>query len=560
MDEPVRYLFRYRDLVQRTIVEHQKVIGKRGECWWGWWRRPSEGSRPDVWPDLAEEVTSNPGGVWVGLFDSGWDPDGECADETPVRLALVVGVLQPSSRGKRPMVAQDEKKLIPPYYRSSPFSYAWLRIKTFGDPVKFFGVYSYSTPPPLRGIPVAQLARLKGKVIPDSDELRAMDSTIWVVRPSKDEDSTERFIAPSLRVGKPVSSDPIKAPGNHILHISDLHYSLGTNRDKHAWKLLSDDQQPTLHAAIESTLSSDIRGDIGLIVVTGDLTWMADPKEFAEARRSLTALMGMLDIDRDHVVVVPGNHDIKWTKKKGATYSRGGSVDEAPDDAKAAYRKFYRGLLGHEPNEALSMGRRYITPAGLVVDVCALNSSSLETGKNFLAGMGRVTPLQLANVTRVLGWDDTLSLALRIIALHHHVTLTEDVEQPDEYYTGFGMALDSKEILRKAATRGVDLILHGHRHRPFLWREDVYELPESPVSKWSLGPVSILGGGSAGCSEVENGCNSFNLIHLLSDAVEVSLYRTPAKGGEFGSNPRTWRAPITVENGGLQMGPWTTEP
>jgi hypothetical protein len=66
----IRLLFRFRDLVAPTIEEHQRVIRERGWCWWGWWKRPSEDSRSDIWDDLAQQTSAGQT-VEVGLFDSG---------------------------------------------------------------------------------------------------------------------------------------------------------------------------------------------------------------------------------------------------------------------------------------------------------------------------------------------------------------------------------------------------------------------------------------------------------------------------------------------------------
>jgi hypothetical protein len=81
-----RLLFRYRDLVAATIEEHQRIISERGWCWWGWWKRPSEDSRSDIWDDLARQ-TETDDAVEVGLFDSG---------SGAIRRALVTSIIRPA--------------------------------------------------------------------------------------------------------------------------------------------------------------------------------------------------------------------------------------------------------------------------------------------------------------------------------------------------------------------------------------------------------------------------------------------------------------------------------
>jgi hypothetical protein len=109
-----RFLFRFRDLVAPTIEEHQRVITERGWCWWGWWKRPSEDSRSDIWDDIAQQTSAGQA-VEVGLFDSG---------SGTVYRALVKGVIKPAQAGadNTIKVPQQEADHVPPYYRESPFS------------------------------------------------------------------------------------------------------------------------------------------------------------------------------------------------------------------------------------------------------------------------------------------------------------------------------------------------------------------------------------------------------------------------------------------------------
>lgn len=117
----IRVLFRYRDLVAHTLEEHRKVIksNKKKACWWGWWKRPSEDGRRDVW-ELLQKALDQPGPVYVGLFDSG-----EIDDEKAVRLAKVTKIIAPNDKlGTSPPVPDKEKSLVPLYYRKSSYSRA----------------------------------------------------------------------------------------------------------------------------------------------------------------------------------------------------------------------------------------------------------------------------------------------------------------------------------------------------------------------------------------------------------------------------------------------------
>jgi len=282
-------LFRFRDLIAPTIAEHKEIIRARGSCWWGWWKRPSEDDRNDVWTTLARSATlAVP--VEVGLFDSG---------HGRVYPALVTQVIPPhrDDHGNLvvPPLPPGEDSLVPTYYRTSPFSRAWMRLSHIGDPIRFFGEYSFERIPSLPHYAPATLARLEGKVIVDDAELRGMDTTIWGIRPSRPTDRRETIIVSVSGIASPISSEPILTKTSRILHVTDPHFAVGTHRAQHGWRLESEpnDGRRTLAEAIQQA----VPGPLGLIVVTGDLTFTGLPEEFAEARVSLRRLLGIYDLD-----------------------------------------------------------------------------------------------------------------------------------------------------------------------------------------------------------------------------------------------------------------------
>jgi hypothetical protein len=192
------------------------------------------------------------------------------------------------------------------------------------------------------------------------------------------------------------------------------------------------------------------------------------------------------------------------------------------------------------------------------VDVVAVNSSSLEQGKDHLAGMGRVQEEAYAETAEALGWE-TSSVAHRIVALHHHLAFTEELEAVEEYRTGFGIAIDATRIVRRAARHGVHLALHGHKHRSFIWRVHAYEAPDEVHERWDLGALNIVGGGSSGSTHTADSRNYFSLIRHAPDAVIVEMYRAKPEDGFIRAT--TWQAPVTYDAAGLpRLGSWAKMP
>jgi hypothetical protein len=542
---PIQYLFRFRDLTAPTLQEHQKVINAHGSCWWGWWKRPSEGDRKDIWAALAKDASkSSP--VQIGLFDSGLGK---------VYAAWVTCVKEPVTQANAvPALPEGEDYLVPEYYRTSPFSRAWMKLeKIDSEPLDFFGGYSLAVAPHLPYYSEAILNRLKDKIIKSPDELRGMDTTIWKVRPKQEGDMDKEILLTIHSLSKPVSKESVDLNSNTILHITDLHFAVGKNRDQHMWALESekDRGKNTLAEAVKGAINDR---NIGMVLVTGDLTFMGDPLEFNEARVSLFRLLGLLQLDIDRLVVVPGNHDIRWTKSED--YNEDSKVNVAPEEAKINYRDFYYKLFRHEANPTLSMGRRFIMPSGIALEICAVNSSSLEQGQNFLAGMGRIEENAFENVLNALCWNSP-SLSFRILALHHHLMLTENLEPVKEYSRGFGIAIDATRITRLAAKYGVHLAIHGHKHRAFLWRSGIYELPEHTQPMYQLGDLSLIGGGSAGSSDTEGQNNYFNLLQIDNSGLRVEMYRSKNSG--IFQPMSTWDADLRIEGNPpkLVLFPWS---
>jgi hypothetical protein len=52
--DQINLLFRFRDLTDHTIARHREVIAASGQCWWGWWKRPTEQDRREDWNFLAQ--------------------------------------------------------------------------------------------------------------------------------------------------------------------------------------------------------------------------------------------------------------------------------------------------------------------------------------------------------------------------------------------------------------------------------------------------------------------------------------------------------------------------
>ena len=288
---PIRFLFRFRDLVAPTIREHRSIITERDWCWWGWWKRPSENERADIWDAIATQLTAE-SSVDVGLFDSG---------SGKVYRASVIGIIPPSGNSSEFIdsviaVPESEAEYVPKYYRGSPFSRAWLKLSKIDDkPLKFFGAYSYSEAPSLNNYSTTTLKRFQNKKIHSADELRGMDTTIWRIREAEQADSDEQILLSTKGVSEPVSNEVVNCKYDTILHLTDIHFATDSNREQHIWRYEGEGEE-TKQSVVDAITSALGNQKIGLLIISGDFTFIGNTSEYNVAKASISHLMGVLDL------------------------------------------------------------------------------------------------------------------------------------------------------------------------------------------------------------------------------------------------------------------------
>lgn len=174
------------------------------------------------------------------------------------------------------------------------------------------------------------------------------------------------------------------------------------------------------------------------VVITGDLTQTSKREEFEEGARILAETLGALPI-----TILPGNHD-RWN----AEAVEGGFFEQS----------FGRWLASDLPTQGFPLCHLHDGVA-----IVALDSSPFSPTLPPAEVAGRVSKEQL---DRLLTWSNLPALRERflIVALHHHLRLSEkDARAKDpKDDTPLLNGPEVEEILGRA---GVDLVLHGHRHR-----------------------------------------------------------------------------------------------
>jgi len=91
-----------------------------------------------------------------------------------------------------------------------------------------------------------------------------------------------------------------------ILHLSDLHF--GTEINAKNWT---------------SQLASDLKYELAcsrldLLIISGDIANRATPEEYRAAASFVKQIMSQFGLSAEHVIIVPGNHDVDWGVAKGS--------------------------------------------------------------------------------------------------------------------------------------------------------------------------------------------------------------------------------------------------
>jgi Icc protein len=195
------------------------------------------------------------------------------------------------------------------------------------------------------------------------------------------------------------------------------------------------------------------------LVVTGDVTFSAEPREFERAAELLRPFA-----DAGKLTVVPGNHDV-WT-------------EEAVETA-----RFLRALGpdGKGMRKAVPC-YPHVVPLGDDAVLVALDSA--RWGEDPYTTPGRLGSEQLRSA-RERARDHAKQGRAIVLAFHHHVVLPPERVPSDARVMRMPLA-DADQVVRMVAELPIAAVLHGHRHTAFR-----VDLPGQ------AGPTPVLCAGSA---------------------------------------------------------------
>ncbi|MDP1847639.1 MAG: metallophosphoesterase [Solirubrobacteraceae bacterium] len=503
---PETVALRFRDFGFDTIAEHNAVIDVHGHVWWGWWGQQEEHIPRIALGEFKASIDAH-GSLEIFLVDS--------AQQRLFLANLTEIAVHPLTED---FVEPGDRELVPEYYRPRECK-LWFRFDTpiEEQPQERIREFSYEEVPPDQFISDATSDAFDGKRVRSLREmLNRTHRTMWFLRAAQpaDPDHEVRLIAPTAPyafVGGVAESNAA-----YLTILSDLHLS----EDHHAFALAPELGAPDLLAVLDD----DLRNNLGSlppagVILAGDLTWEGSAEQFEHARSFVSRLRSAWELDlHSQVLAIPGNHDITHLEPGGGAPAPG---QAAGPIAELGFREFVSQALKFPANDYLSMGRRLLLGNGVPVDVLALNSCRLEL--HDYAGYGYVGRDQALAGFAEMGWTPGRERGprLRILVIHHHVLPVAPVE--DLGAGRYSLTLDAGELLHTALEYGVDLIVHGHQHQPFL---GTFSRAAPAASFGTERSIVVHGAGSVGVATEHLGLigrNAYSVLRIESDHVRVTV-------------------------------------
>ncbi|MFN8050499.1 MAG: metallophosphoesterase [Acidimicrobiales bacterium] len=455
------------------------MIDDSGYVWWGWWAKAWERiPTSDEWQQISTHVEGRPE---IGLFD-----------RRSLRYYLAVATDLRRSTDSDARIPSPEPSATPHYYSDDYFP-VWFRLESIRETseVEFRSTFGF--------VPMAE------------------DQTLFW------EDSSDPPEQDLVEV--------IRTASSSVLHISDLHFGedFGFSGSESPYG------QSTLDQIIARYLR-DARTDIGVVVVSGDLITRGMERHYRDVTAFLDLLLSQLGLSRNHVVVVPGNHDLWLDDASNFTYSHDYKHE-------LGYRTWYGQFFNEsDANLKLERVKLYDCADGMSLGFLQVNSARLRERETMEFGfVGSHRYIELLKVLSEIERDRIC----RMFVLHHHLIPVPGTE-------GFGsgrpisVTVDSGRIIEDLQRYGIDLVLHGHQHLPFLGSVSRRSLNEYGLADGHLYHLYVLGAGSAGAKAdrltPELRVNAFGLYSFVGDEMTaVFVEITPG-----GNARRTGEARIPV--------------
>lgn len=281
-----------------------------------------------------------------------------------------------------------------------------------------------------------------------------------------------------------------------LIVLSDLQFG-----EKHRFGYPSNISQKV--AFDINTLSSRYDFTPEYLLITGDIAETANKDEFDDAIIQLQQLAENISINKENILVVPGNHDISWPLSQVSTEAGDPSLKLSP------YEKFLNRL--NQNNSICSVANEhypFIVDTRLGIEFLLLNScenENHEVHEGYIDKNKLISTLS-HNVRKII--EDKRNSLIKIAMLHHRLDTQRGSKE---------IVTNSEEIESILLSYDYDLVLSGHIHKNQFHIKDIGDMK---IIKSGTGSTGI------NFTERSDGTQNQYNIHII-DRTRTSIIILP---------------------------------
>lgn len=305
-----------------------------------------------------------------------------------------------------------------------------------------------------------------------------------------------------------------------ILHISDLHVSLDKDFDDTPKKhdsYLSANENDGSSLYIEKFLEfvkNQIKESNIYLIITGDITDWGEQREFHFAEKFLEEIVNSLKIDKQNILLIPGDHDVNRRSLVNLAASNPDSSIKEKNDAKYLnFCNFYSSFLGKtfDPNlvifDSLIIGEK--------IQLLGLNSSFKI---DLTQKLGAIPIEQFQTEFKSKYNSGHLK---NIICCHHNITSSHEDKKSGQWEPD-----NRRRLMAKLLENNINFIFSGNEHT-------------SSLEKVAEGEITISDSGPLTSKKHDSAFKIYELIEDDNDIILNNKIFGLVRTGTF-ENPYHW--------------------
>lgn len=301
---------------------------------------------------------------------------------------------------------------------------------------------------------------------------------------------------------------------NIIIHISDLHITDSSGRFgqvyENTYLRAGDNKNDLLYSFTDSIITKikEYSCDKRFLIITGDITNIAEEAEFDTAIIVLSKIIKDLNIQKENILLIPGDHDIHRDSIKNALrnhQSKDINGYEFNEEKFKNFQKLYSTIKGTNFEYSKLIFDTIIADRILI---CGVNSN-YHVGQNPANGY---LPLEKfdSELSSLVATNEEMNL---ILALHHNISGTHE-----DRISGQWELENRKDLIPIFLKHKVKCIFHGNEHTP-----KSLKLPSSEIYVSDSGAISGKDpNGSFKIYDIESKPNSIILKNVVFELRKIN--------------------------------------